>query len=95
MHLSTTLLLNLFQCSADVLQLPLIESVLKTPPLLVLLLELLELFLLLFELRQSRVDELEQFRNLCSLGVRVRHDTQGLGTTLLVDLGAGDLLQES
>jgi hypothetical protein len=79
---------------ADVVQVPLVHGILETAPFAVLLRPLLELLLLALKLVESRLDELEEFRNLGTLGLGVGHDTEGLGAPLFVDLRTSHFLQE-
>jgi hypothetical protein len=79
---------------ADVVQVPLVHCILEAAPLAVLLRPLLELLLLALKLVEARLDELEEFRNLGTLGLGVGHDTEGLGAPLFVDFRTSHFLQE-
>ena len=95
MHLGLPLFLNFVQRPRDILKLTLIQGVLETSPVFVLLLEFLELFLLLLELGQPRVDVLQEFADLVTLGVRLAHDSERLCASLLVHFRSRHFLEKS
>jgi hypothetical protein len=95
MHFSPPVILNFIQCCPDLLQLPLVERIFKTASLLVFLLELFELLLFLFQLREPGVNIIDEFIDFVTFCVGLGHDAQGLRPTLLVDFGTRHFLQES
>ena len=93
-QLASTFLLDLLERSADFFELTLVEGVLEAAALLVLLLELLELFLFLFEFSKSSVNVIQKVVDLVALCISLSHDSERFCTTLLVNLGSGDFFQE-
>src|SRR6267154_3599596 len=93
-YLASPLFVNFLQSLTNLLQFPLIQCILETPALFILVLKLAQLFLFLFKFRETRLDVVDKFVDLCTFSVSLSHDAERLCTALFVDFGACNFFQK-
>ena len=94
MDFTSSFFFDFFQGSSNLLQFTLVDGIFETASFLVFLLELLELFLFLFEFSKSSVNVIQKVVDLVAFCISLSHDSERFCTALLIDLGSGNFFQE-